>query len=119
MIPRVLHSDQSERYSTFSLRAVKKCISELIGRGSEISDKFHFYGSLVNQPLFTSSAVFNSITLGYVTTPKPIVVRRKRKRVPSEKKREIDIGLEKWFPLWGERAHSLKLFCMYDKRFEI
>ena len=26
--------------------------------------------------------------------------------------------LEKWFPLWGERAHSLKLFCMY-KRFEI
>ena len=29
------------------------------------------------------------------------------------------ILLEKWFPLWGERAHSLKLFCMYDKRFEI
>ena len=27
--------------------------------------------------------------------------------------------LEKWFPLWGERAHSLKLFCMCDKRFEI
>ena len=27
--------------------------------------------------------------------------------------------LEKWFPLWDERAHSLKLFCMYDKRFEI
>ena len=27
--------------------------------------------------------------------------------------------LEKWFPLWGERAHSLKLFCKYDKRFEI
>ena len=27
--------------------------------------------------------------------------------------------LEKWFPLWGERAHSLKLFCMYDKRFVI
>ena len=27
--------------------------------------------------------------------------------------------LEKWFPLQGERAHSLKLFCMYDKRFEI
>ena len=27
--------------------------------------------------------------------------------------------LEKWFPLLGERAHSLKLFCMYDKRFEI
>ena len=27
--------------------------------------------------------------------------------------------LEKWFPLRGERAHSLKLFCMYDKRFEI
>ena len=27
--------------------------------------------------------------------------------------------LEKWFPLWGEQAHSLKLFCMYDKRFEI
>ena len=27
--------------------------------------------------------------------------------------------LEKWFPLWGERDHSLKLFCMYDKRFEI
>ena len=21
--------------------------------------------------------------------------------------------LEKWFPLQGERAHSLKLFCMY------
>ena len=29
------------------------------------------------------------------------------------------IILEKWFPLRGERAHSLKLFCMYDKRFEI
>ena len=27
--------------------------------------------------------------------------------------------LEKWFPLRGEGAHSLKLFCMYDKRFEI
>ena len=27
--------------------------------------------------------------------------------------------LEKWFPLQGELAHSLKLFCMYDKRFEI
>ena len=27
--------------------------------------------------------------------------------------------LEKWFPLRGERAHSLKLSCMYDKRFEI
>ena len=27
--------------------------------------------------------------------------------------------LEKWFPLRGERAHSLKLYCMYDKRFEI
>ena len=27
--------------------------------------------------------------------------------------------LEKWFPLRGERAHSLKLFCMYDKRFKI
>ena len=27
--------------------------------------------------------------------------------------------LEKWFPLQDERAHSLKLFCMYDKRFEI
>ena len=27
--------------------------------------------------------------------------------------------LEKWFPLRGERAHSLKLFCMYDKRFEM
>ena len=27
--------------------------------------------------------------------------------------------LGKWFPLRGERAHSLKLFFMYDKRFEI
>ena len=27
--------------------------------------------------------------------------------------------LEKWFPLRGERAHSLKLFFMYDKRFEV
>ena len=31
----------------------------------------------------------------------------------------IFLVLEKWFPLWGERAHSLKLFGMYDKRFEI
>ena len=31
----------------------------------------------------------------------------------------IESLLEKWFPLQGERAHSLKLFCMYDKRFEI
>ena len=29
------------------------------------------------------------------------------------------IRLEKWFPLQGEQAHCLKLFCMYDKRFEI
>ena len=29
------------------------------------------------------------------------------------------IILEKWFPLQVERAHTLKLFCMYDKRFEI
>ena len=27
--------------------------------------------------------------------------------------------LEKWFPLQGEQAHCLKLFCMYDNRFEI
>ena len=27
--------------------------------------------------------------------------------------------LGKWFPLRGERAHCFKLFCMYDKRFEI
>ena len=27
--------------------------------------------------------------------------------------------LEKWFPLQGERAHSLNLFCIYNKRFEI
>ena len=25
----------------------------------------------------------------------------------------IFLVLEKWFPLRGERAHSLKLFCMY------
>ena len=31
----------------------------------------------------------------------------------------IDNLLEKWFPLRDERAHSLKLFCMYDKRIEI
>ena len=31
----------------------------------------------------------------------------------------VTYTLEKWFPLRGERAHSLKLFCMYDKRFEI
>ena len=31
-------------------------------------------------------------------------------------KREVKVRsriLEKWFPLWGERAHSLKYFCMY------
>ena len=38
-------------------------------------------------------------------------------RMQSE--REQTLVLEKWLPLWGERAHSLKLFCMYDKRFEI
>ena len=27
--------------------------------------------------------------------------------------------LEKWFPLRGERAYSLKLLCMYNERFEI
>ena len=32
---------------------------------------------------------------------------------------KLALKLEKWFPLWGEQAHSLKLFCMYDKRFEI
>ena len=29
------------------------------------------------------------------------------------------IKLEKWFTLQGEQAHCLKLFCMYDKTFEI
>ena len=33
--------------------------------------------------------------------------------------RKLVNKLEKWFPLRGERAHSLKLFCMYDKRFKI
>ena len=37
----------------------------------------------------------------------------------SEMSASITLLLEKWFPLRGERAHSLKLFCMYDKRFEI
>ena len=33
--------------------------------------------------------------------------------------KELGHHIEKWFPLQGEQAHSLKLFCMYDKRFEI
>ena len=37
----------------------------------------------------------------------------------SSEEQQKENLLEKWFPLWGERAHSLKLFCMYDKRFEI
>ena len=32
---------------------------------------------------------------------------------------KLNNKLEKWFSLRGERAHSLKLFCMHDKRFEI
>ena len=35
------------------------------------------------------------------------------------KAESVHLLLEKWFPLRSERAHSLKLFCMYDKRFEI
>ena len=31
----------------------------------------------------------------------------------------LKLTLEKWFPLQGEPADSLKLFFMYDKRFEI
>ena len=31
----------------------------------------------------------------------------------------IIIITRKMVPLRGDRAHSLKLFCMYDKRFEI
>ena len=42
-------------------------------------------------------------------------VKDKRRKIKTKTKTK----LEKWFPLWGERAHSLKLFCMYDKRFEI
>ena len=42
-------------------------------------------------------------------------------KIYSERVRYVinNIILEKWFPLQGERAHSLKLFCMYHKRFEI
>ena len=47
--------------------------------------------------------------------------RSERDTLRSVHSRIVDIYslLEKWFPLWGERIHSLKLFCMYDKRFEI
>ena len=42
-------------------------------------------------------------------------------RSPIKKIALKNIGylLEKWFPLQSEWAHSLKLFCMYDKRLEI
>ena len=45
--------------------------------------------------------------------------RARHSQVCSIENRGYIYQLEKWFPLWGERAHSLKLFCMYDKRFEI
>ena len=45
--------------------------------------------------------------------------RARHSQVCSIENRGYIYILEKWFPLWGERAHSLKLFCMYDKRFEI
>ena len=44
--------------------------------------------------------------------------RARHSQVCSIENRIYIIILEKWFPLWGERVHSLKLFCMYDKRFE-
>ena len=45
--------------------------------------------------------------------------RARHSQVCSIENRILSYILEKWFPLWGERTHSLKLFCMYDKRFEI
>ena len=45
--------------------------------------------------------------------------RARHSQVCSIENRGYILLLEKWFPLWGERVHSLKLFFMYDKRFEI
>ena len=45
--------------------------------------------------------------------------RARHSQVCSIENRGYIYILEKWFPLWGERAHCLKLFCMYDKKFEI
>ena len=44
--------------------------------------------------------------------------RARHSHVCSIENRGYIYLLEKWFPLWSERVHSLKLFCMYDKRFE-
>ena len=41
--------------------------------------------------------------------------RARHSQVCSIENRGYIYILEKWFPLRGERAHSLKLFCMYDK----
>ena len=43
----------------------------------------------------------------------------KKISVVNEHFYSVQILTRKWFPLQGERAHSLKLFGMYDKRFEI
>ena len=45
--------------------------------------------------------------------------RARHSQVCSIENRGYIYILEKWFQLRGERAHSLKLFFMYDKRFEI
>ena len=56
----------------------------------------------------------------YCMTPDPFPAQRLVKgRLRQTSAYPASTILEKWFPLRGERAHSLKLFCMYDKRFEI
>ena len=47
------------------------------------------------------------------------IIGERAKRVRHSQVCSIENRGYTWFPLRGERAHSLKLFCMYDKRFKI
>ena len=54
----------------------------------------------------------NSEVLLYIWTPQPITLPRLRCACGVITTLHTIISrLEKWFPLWGERAHSLKFVC--------
>ena len=56
----------------------------------------------------------------FYALPQCTYIKFSQKKLQREGAKMVSRGeLLRASPLWGERAHSLKLFCMYDKRFEI
>ena len=110
----------SERFSLCLIHSQKKYLSE-----SFLSKRILELKCCLGSGIFTSAeergiaphtrkqrvlAAISKLRSAYFTGYKNKIARIAR---------TIYIYTRKWFPLWGERDHSLKLFCMCDKRFEI